>query len=198
MCCLATSAPPEMKLNLAPFERPAVVSPPPRKHVTFATETTEYTSSPLSKCYNKQELWYPATDLACFRAQARDLCRQMRILHEQQQQPTQRTCSLAMDLQTRGLEQRSCLERQRRKYLANRFILKAAAKCVAEPEKLATLCQKITAWAAELAVEEGARDYGRAYHSCVVATGTNEMSSSNKRLRQQEDDCADRRVRARC
>jgi hypothetical protein len=68
---------------------------------------------------------------------------------------------LAATDQCRGLEARCCLERQRRKYLTNKCIVKAQSHL--SPDQLALLSQKCTAWASELAAREGARDYFRAY-----------------------------------
>jgi hypothetical protein len=136
-------------------------------------------------------LWYEARDLEDFRTEARDLCRQMRsemmmVVQQQQQQQQQQESnnnntgddndyslhqqqnvhvgggvSLARDNQTRGLEQRSCLERQRRRYLANKCIVRAQYKLT--PDRLSALACKCTQWAAELATEEAARDFVRAY-----------------------------------
>jgi hypothetical protein len=74
----------------------------------------------------------------------------------------------------RGLEARCCLERQRRKYLTNKCIVRAQSKV--SGEQLALLAQRCTAWAAELAAREGARDYFRAYCS------NGSSASATKRL----------------
>jgi hypothetical protein len=136
--------------------------------------------SPLELLESDEEwsaAWYKLEDLEVFRNEARDICRHMRLVLDtdeaQQQQADMeqrnhtaaaapRTPSLARDTLTRGLEQRSCPERQRRKYLTSRFILKAATKLQSEdPVKLAALAHKCTAWATDLAIEEAARDYFR-------------------------------------
>ena len=133
------------------------------------------------------DLWYQASDMTLFRDEARLLCREMR--RQDELEPTYNpkllrlssSCSTTTSSRssssssssdettatstanTRGFEQRSCLERQRRKYLASRFILKAAQQGAC-PQRLARMSQRLTAWALELAQEEARRDYARAYH----------------------------------
>ena len=175
-------------LSLSPFERP-IVTPPPKKSVSFASSVEVMSNpSPLNPLLDrdetdawKEELWYPQDDLTEFRSEARDLCRQMRLWSNNQHEKGR--CLLAFDPETRGLEQRSCLERQRRKYLSNRFVLKAAWKLNNEPDKLAAVCHKINGWATEIAVEEGSRDFQRAY---------------GDRKRSLSSGGSERRVRARC
>ncbi|GKY99146.1 hypothetical protein MPSEU_000870100 [Mayamaea pseudoterrestris] len=79
--------------------------------------------------------------------------------------PDQEDLSLTPENATsRGLELRSCLERQRRKYMANKYILKASQTLLCAT-KLAKLCSKCTSWAKKLALEEGKRDYERVYET---------------------------------
>jgi hypothetical protein len=154
------------------------------KRVRFLIETEiSPASSPLDKLDNVREwiaIWYRMSELEDFRSQARNISQQMRTLNElsddsegsndssrMQKQPPKTPC-LARDPLTRGLEQRSCMERQRRKFLASRFILTKASKLQPlqsqeHAEKLAAVAQRCTAWATELAVEEAARDYYHAY-----------------------------------
>lgn len=63
---------------------------------------------------------------------------------------------------TRGLEHRVCLNRQRHKYLAIRCTLKAQmqSRC---PDFIARISNKCTSWAKEIAVAEANRDYCEAY-----------------------------------
>lgn len=103
-------------------------------------------------------MWYQPNDLEVFRNEARDMCRQMR----ETTVTTEKQVQMARDCSSRGLEQRSCLERQRRRYLANRCIVRASRKF--SHDKLAILATNCTSWAAALAKEEGSRDYVRAYH----------------------------------
>ena len=108
---------------------------------------------------------------------------------------------------TRGLEQRSCLERQRRKYMTTRFIVKAARTQQLNAQQLAELAQRCNAWAMRLAQEEGERDFGRAYNTITSTTTkkneSSSVSSSRKRLSSEREDLemaaatAARLVRAR-
>lgn len=137
------------------------------KRVRFAADVSVSSSpSPLdqleSEVTSYSELWYQLSDLAMFRDEARLLCRAMRRQDEEEPSYNPRLLCLSRHEQTRGLEQRSCLERQRRKYLASRFILRAAQQGKS-PRQLAAISQRITAWAAELAVQEAERDFVRAY-----------------------------------
>lgn len=107
-----------------------------------------------------EKFWYLQDELTTFRSQARDMCRHMRNFTHSSM------CTLSWDnienrCDTRGLEQRSCLERQRRKFITNRFILKASQELPAD--RLAELSSKVTAWAVELAVQEAICDFHRAY-----------------------------------
>lgn len=215
-----------------------------RRHVTFASHVQQIIiPSPESIatglynnngddnlnipkcCYNNDHFWYPESDLAHFRENARLVCRQMREalvpynthnatssqghdaaqisgaatqlpqpLPSQQPQHQQRgfDCAMAYNLQTRGFEARMCMERQRRKYLANQVVLRmqestsspamsAAAETAAttssttsnvamasmgrksKEDRLAALYSRCTKWAARLARREAICDYQRAY-----------------------------------
>lgn len=142
-----------------------------RKRVVFA-DTTEIIpiTSPLQQFYDyngdeaiwKSIVWYQADELTYFRNQARDVCRGMRLSTKQQQQQQLTICS---DDVTRGLEQRSCVERQRRKYMTTRLIIKASRTAALDDQRLAEMAQKCNAWAGRLAREEAERDFGRAYNN---------------------------------
>jgi hypothetical protein len=139
-----------------------------RRRVTFSEQHNSVipSTSPLDHLSTPEQstLWYHVTDLDHFRTQVRDLCRQMRVSTEPVGSSTvgTSTYSLGAHFHTRGLEQRACLERQRRKYLAARCILRAQSKVESE-EHLAVIAHKCTAWATVLAREEAARDVIRAY-----------------------------------
>ena len=123
--------------------------------------------------------WYRVEELEKFRSEARDMCREMKyhdeLVHYADQgnssdsessssSSSHRVPSLARCSLTRGLEQRTCIERQRRKYLSNRFLLKVAPKLYRDdPIKLAELARKCNAWATDLALEEASRDFTRVY-----------------------------------
>jgi hypothetical protein len=159
------------------FLEPTVAEDPPVSHrrVGFSDAVEVIASASPLDLLEPQErscIWYEARDLDDFRTEARDLCRQMRSNMAQEDMnntnstldnflPRVSGVSLARDNQTRGLEQRSCLERQRRRYLANKCIVRAQYKLT--PERLSALSQKCTHWAQNLATEEAARDFVRAY-----------------------------------
>merc|ERR1719476_651267 len=73
-------------------------------------------SSPIDKIDPSAypDVWYQNHDLLSFRTEAREICRRMRKEFFASREI--RGCSLAFDHSTRGLEKRSCLERQRRIY----------------------------------------------------------------------------------
>jgi hypothetical protein len=144
-----------------------------RRRVAFSENTSVIPlMSPLDRLSTQEQsaLWYHVTDLDHFRTEVRDLCRKMRVSSE----PVQESCvgtstySLGAHFHTRGLEQRACLERQRRKYLAARCILRAQSK-VESGEHLAVIAHKCTAWATVLAREEAARDVIRAYGPEIIS-----------------------------
>mmetsp|Transcript_20650 Transcript_20650/g.26643 ORF Transcript_20650/g.26643 Transcript_20650/m.26643 type:complete len:230 (+) Transcript_20650:138-827(+) len=134
------------------------------------------------------EIWHSVTDMDTFRKEARNLCRMMRLTGEG---APANVCTMAQNQQTRGLESRSCLERQRRKLLASKCIVRAQSKL--EPDRLAALAQRCTSWASILAQEEAARDHVRAQSSCedLAAAGF-------KRTLEKDDSLfSERRVRQR-
>ena len=182
------------------------------RHVHFQEGITVI-SSPSTSSINvdssdadSYSSWYQLNELDAFRNDARAICREMRYrdtlvrFADNSQSSSDsdsssssatktRLPSMARSSLTRGLEQRSCDERQRRKYLANRFILRIAPKLYrADPDKLAEVSQKCNAWATELAREEAARDYARVYAKRDTKRPTFEgysmsQSESSKRIR---------------
>lgn len=167
----------------APLTPPAA-EPDCRKRVRFLDHLDfSPTPSPLNLFDSDDEwyaAWYRSEDLEVFRNEARDLCRQMRLIDDSTHcsvcPKAPRLPSLARDSLTRGLEQRSCPERQRRKYVTTRFILKVASKLRDDPHKLAAVAHKCSAWATVLAIEEGARDLYRVAVE-VSAAGRNPLRS---------------------
>jgi hypothetical protein len=134
-------------------------------------------------------MWYNISDLRAFRDEARNTCRAMRVYHQKtdphnnnndndntmsKNNGLQSPC-LSMDESTRGLEQRCCLERQRRKLVASRYILQIASDSSCEAETLAQLYRKLTSWASTLAMEEAARDFHRAWK---ISSGSSSSSSA--------------------
>jgi hypothetical protein len=83
---------------------------------------------------------------------------------DQDKKPAAVDCPLEVtcDGESRGLEHRVCLNRQRHKYLAIRCTLKAQmqSRC---PDFIARISSKCTEWAKEIAVAEADRDFCEAY-----------------------------------
>ena len=130
------------------------------------------------------DLWYDVYELDDFRTEVRELCRSMRT--HCTQGPDAKVCMFTHTCQSRGLEQRSCLERQRRKYLTMKCVVRGQHGL--DEERLAQLSLRCTKWASELAVEEAARDFVHAYYE-------GEPEALNKRA--SDDLFATRRVRPR-
>mmetsp|Transcript_7491 Transcript_7491/g.15643 ORF Transcript_7491/g.15643 Transcript_7491/m.15643 type:complete len:144 (-) Transcript_7491:85-516(-) len=93
------------------------------------------------------------------------MCRQLRLTSSASTSRNNNRKELLPCLghQSRGLEQRACLERQRRKFISIRFIVKSQS--LHDPNTLAALSQKCTQWASQLAVQEATRDHDRAMSS---------------------------------
>jgi len=143
----------------------------------------------------EQDLWYSLHELAFFRDEARYLCREMRRLAQEDPTYNPNLLCLSRHEETRGLEMRSCLERQRRKFWTSRFLVRAAGhanKSTCNPQQLAVLSQKVTAWATELAIAQAQQDYVRAY-----GTPPPPRSNSSKKRSCSSLKAPERRVRAR-
>lgn len=127
----------------------------PMKHVSFATKIEIIPIvSPMDQVDDNEVLWYETRDLQSFRREARNLCRKMR--------PFQ-SGSLALDESTRGLEQRVCWKRQKRKYHAIKDILRSQSAL--DRDQLAKLARQRSEWSEALARREAAHDFFRAYFS---------------------------------
>lgn len=98
----------------------------------------------------RNELWYHPVDLVGFKNEAREISRRMR--HDTNNSAEH----------TRGLEQRISMERQKNKYLSIRAILKAQ-ELNHSPRELARIASKCSAWAKEIALLTGHKDYYAAY-----------------------------------
>jgi hypothetical protein len=91
---------------------------------------------------------------------------------------------MALDSKSRGLEPRICIERQRRRFISTRYVVKLSSQILKQQEqfksyndyvhyyndnhrsfceKLANVSMKLTRWATQLAIMEASRDYIRAY-----------------------------------
>ena len=169
-----------------------VVMHPKRRRVDFTGQTEVIPApSPLEELCDWAPIWYQVSEMDQFRKEARDMCRHMRVVHSVDN--SNQELHLAMDGHTRGLEQRFCLERQRRKFLANRVVVRAQVQM--KGDRLAEFAEKCTSWAAQLAVTEGARDFERAYDETVAASAdeSSKRTFENLEIEQSEG----RRVR-RC
>lgn len=106
--------------------------------------------------------WYTPEELDAWRTAARVECRSLPV------RPG--TCSLSFDAESRGLEQRACRERQRRRFLVLHCIAKQAP--TTDSSTLAALSTKCTQYATQLAVEEAARDFYNAYGQSLHTTSS--------------------------
>jgi hypothetical protein len=106
------------------------------------------------------QIWYPSSELEQFKTEARILCRRLR---EQQQQQKKENNPQEHVLIPRGLEQRVCGQRQRRRYLALCCVLKAQQKCRCS-DFIGRVAHKCTQWATDIAHLEGQHDYCDVYH----------------------------------
>jgi len=124
---------------------------PPRR-VSFeptAGSSSDNASGSSLTTQERNELWYHPNDLIGFKNEAREISR--RIRHD--------TSSVEC---ARGLEHRISMDRQKNKYLAIRAILKA--QDVHSPQELARIASRCTAWAKEVALLTGHKDYYKAYN----------------------------------
>mmetsp|Transcript_5810 Transcript_5810/g.12243 ORF Transcript_5810/g.12243 Transcript_5810/m.12243 type:complete len:281 (+) Transcript_5810:172-1014(+) len=108
----------------------------------------------------KRRTWYSARELLNFRNEAKELCRELRSTEELFFNARSKICTMSRDQETRGLEQRACMERQRRKFLCNKKIVESQHEMNGD---LAVMAHRYTRWAMKLAQEEAFRDYLRAY-----------------------------------
>ena len=146
---------------------------PSRKRVSFATMA-------MAHDLDAKELvpssWYGEEEMSNFRDEARVTCRYIRsLVTTNDYSPTAvgplptgaleealfRSEVAATAATLRGLEYRICHERQRRKCLATKCVVRAQVKL--NPERLAALAQRCNQWATKLAQEEAMRDVLRAH-----------------------------------
>jgi hypothetical protein len=110
------------------------------------------------------QIWYPSSDLELFKVEARILCRRLR---EEQEESNENASNVQVPI-PRGLEQRVCGQRQRRRYLALRCVLKAQQKCPCS-DFMGRVARKCTQWATDIAHLEGQHDYCDVYHPALKA-----------------------------
>jgi ATP-dependent protease HslVU (ClpYQ) ATPase subunit len=161
-----------------------------KRAVCFAFISVIPIASPLDQLQNPDEwdaIWYTHTELENFRHEAHQICDQMKqqsqegtsnnntkdVKLSQQQVQAKHIChqpTMSMNSQSRGLEGRYCMERQRRKTAAIKYIVKTASGMLQyeDAEKLAEVAQRCNAWATSLAIEEATRDFVRAYSKFFV------------------------------
>jgi hypothetical protein len=106
------------------------------------------------------QIWYPPSELEQFKTEARILCRRLR---EQQQLQRKENNPQEHVHIPRGLEQRVCGQRQRRRYLAVCCVLKAQQKCRCS-DFIGRVAHKCTQWATDIAHLEGQHDFCDVYH----------------------------------
>ena len=117
------------------FQEPQVVS----EVVTLCSSMTPE---------ERAKIWYRQDDLAAFRNEARDLRRKIRSTPEAVEE-------------SRGLEHLISSERYKRKRLTIRAIIKAQSL---KPDQLPMIASRYSAWAKEIALLVGRRDFYEAYH----------------------------------
>mmetsp|Transcript_11317 Transcript_11317/g.12632 ORF Transcript_11317/g.12632 Transcript_11317/m.12632 type:complete len:235 (-) Transcript_11317:104-808(-) len=152
-----------------------------RRRVSFqSTEIVGISASEvLEEEYN--DLWYQHSELVQFKDAARNLCRQIRRSEIVEDQPLLDTrIDLALETENscaRGLESRISMERQRNKFLATRAIVRSQERSV-NPDQLAALASKCTAWAKEVALCTGYQDFYQVYNPTMVHLVPNTMSTT--------------------
>ena len=103
----------------------------------------------IESCEQVGDLWYNSYELNDFRMEVRKLCRELRAKNCHNKKII---VSASFHSPTRELEQRSSLERQRRRLLTAKYVVSKQHEL--DADKLAQAAQRITKWAAELAVKE--------------------------------------------
>lgn len=143
-------------VSISPMSSPVPVDEPRR--VSFAPTIRVY---PSELSYIDESWWYSRDELMHFRESARRMASYFWSFtagrHENRPM-------LALGAETRGLEGKFCYERQRRKYWAKRYIVGASQRKW-PAERIAEAAIQLDKWAADLALEEGKRDYERAYEN---------------------------------
>lgn len=122
-------------------------------------------SSPLDKVDASAwlELFYQSSALDTFREETREQSRRLRNVLQQALEEDTPLSSSDCDYCIRGLEHRLCFERQRRKCMARKIIVKLQSQV--NRERLAETAQLMSAWARALAIEDACREYLRSYTS---------------------------------
>mmetsp|Transcript_21230 Transcript_21230/g.27932 ORF Transcript_21230/g.27932 Transcript_21230/m.27932 type:complete len:202 (-) Transcript_21230:110-715(-) len=104
----------------------------------------------------RNDIWYQQSDLDTFKTSARDLSRLLRSNPKQMESN-----------ETRGLEHRISLERQKQKFLTTRAVLKAQER-YQNADQLALIASKCSSWAKQVALVTATKDFCSAYDIAVV------------------------------
>jgi hypothetical protein len=155
-------------VSLSPVGSPLPIDEPRR--VSFAPTVQVYPSQ-LKDI--DESWWYSRDELMHFREAARRMASYFWSFTSARQESRP---MLALGAETRGLEGKFCYERQRRKFWSKRYIV-GASKRKWPAKQIADAALQLDKWASDLALEEGKRDYERAYH----VKEENSDSSDNKR-----------------
>jgi hypothetical protein len=137
------------------------------KRVLFDAHTTTCsTASPLDHAQScLGDIWYNRDEIAAFRETSRAESRRLREQYQDTfDHESDAPCPMLVtvnDDEMRGLEQRACPERQRRKYITRRVIFKASQHD--HGERLGRIAAKCTGWATQLALVQGEHDFERAH-----------------------------------
>ena len=150
-----------------------------RKRVSFspALNSVSASVSPLEvpakfsdEIVRHEDLWYSEADLRDMRDQARQLSMMLR----------QHSNSEETMAESRGLEQRSCIERQRRKFIAIKCIVRYASsqkQLEVTPVQLANYAHRFTHWAQVLAHKTAVLDSLAVSGSTRIGTPDESFSS---------------------
>jgi len=116
---------------------------------------------------DRTELWYQQEELVRFKDDVMNLCRKLRGEYAIENQPLLDT-NMDLVLQAknccaRGLENLVSTERQRNRFLATKTIVEAQER-YENPEQLAIIASKCSAWAKEVALCTGCQDFYQVYN----------------------------------
>ncbi|GAX28183.1 hypothetical protein FisN_35Lh039 [Fistulifera solaris] len=141
-------------VSLSPMGSPLPIDEPRR--VSFAPIVQVYPSQLKDV---DESCWYSRDELMQFREAARRMASYFWSFTSTRQENRP---MLALGEETRGLEGKFCYERQRRKFWSKRYIV-GASKRKWPAKQIADAALQLDKWASDLALEEGKRDYERAY-----------------------------------
>ena len=145
----------------------------PKRRVLFQEHSENCPfASPLEMLDRSEwgALWYSALEQSHFRTQVHEQCRKLRTRMENVRCDNKSVANVnTVDQEddydtTRGLEYGACLERQRRKRVGKKDILRAAKEELRnDPERLSRLAQTHNQRAVDIAQKEARRDFSHTY-----------------------------------